>query len=101
MEEDVHFRQIGTRLQKGDSTVVFQATDGPPAHLPIFNPVLIEGVPFVPTSDLHNLMAALIVMIGHFLNEPHKLRKIVKVGEQRVDLLNRRFHCNGCKMLNH
>jgi len=61
-----------------------------PSHLTIFDPVLIDSVPFMATCKLYNPMAVIIIRIGHFLDEAHELGKIVEVGEHGIDLVNRR-----------
>src|SRR5207244_8954342 len=82
-------------------TAVFQAICRAPPNLAIFNPVFVDGIPFVATKNLSYPMAALIIIIGNFFYKAHKLGEIIKVREKRIDLVYRRFNCNGSMMFCH
>src|SRR6266436_3112044 len=77
VDEDVHERLLRSGCSKGHSARIFQATGGYPANALVLKPVLINGIPLVVTRYFSYPMAALIVIIGHFLDEAHELRKIV------------------------
>src|SRR5207302_7966552 len=82
-------------------TAVFQPIRRAPPYLTIFNPVLVDGVPFMATKNLSYPMAALIIIIGNFSHKTHKLWEIIKVREKRINLVYRRVNCNGIMMFCH
>src|SRR5262245_33648482 len=51
-----------------------------PADLSVGQPVLVDGSPFMAPDHRSHLVAVLLVVIGNFLHEAHKLWKVVAVG---------------------